>query len=73
MDFKPAIKLLGLLLLLLVVIAVAVLSTMGAINYGCGKSEGRQMAFVLGGTVNGCVWAFFTGRYVIRQIKNGKL
>lgn len=73
MDFKPAIKLLGLLAILLVLIAIAILSSMGAINYGCGKSEGHQTAFILGGAVNAAIWAFFLGRFIIKQIKNGRM
>ncbi|MCR5841964.1 MAG: hypothetical protein K6G86_07795 [Bacteroidales bacterium] len=70
MDFKPAIKLLGLLLLILALLAIAALSTAGAINY---TTAGGPKCFAWGGIANGACWTAAIVRFIVRKIKEGRM
>lgn len=71
MDFKPAIKTLGQLLLLLVVIGVIVVASAGAMNYGF-RAASRPVIGVAG-ALNLILGGVVVGRYVVRQIRGNNL
>lgn len=71
MDFKPAIKTFGLLLVLLALVAVGVLSSAAAMNYGF-KTEAPAF-YGWAGLANLLCWALALGDFIRVKIKEGEL
>ena len=71
MDFKPAIKTFGLLLVLLALVAVGVLSSAAAMNYGF-KTEAPAF-YGWAGLANLIIWALALGDFIRVKIKEGEL
>lgn len=65
MDFKNSIKTFGWLIALLVLIGIAVLSSMGAINYGG--------VYIVPGALNLVCWAAAIWKLIKKLIEEGKL